>query len=418
MVGPIEVHRSHRSLRICVHRDEEVGMKINFKKIISLVLSSAIFYCCLSWLTKDNEISIMVKLGLVGAFILFALLIWFDELRTGRGYEKKSANKANFDWGMHYFRAFAIITIMATHYAFIFGYDRFNDVFLSSSTIYFLFISGYLCQYIDQHRRDTPLAYYRKKLLNVICPFVLFSVVFLYSRGVLSFDMDSVKAILLGRAQVPFWYIPFVSLLFAISPILCRMRNVRLIVACGVFVLFFVLFPFRPGISFKISWPYTFYLYSYFSVFYVVGFVYCRFRGVLDRLIKPNWYLFLLGAVLTSILLWNPNVIGVECFARDFVRGVQRSCVLVCFLILLGFLRARRIWVLDQLAKYSFTLYFIHFGLFSQTRRLHDILISHIPLPAIMSDCIVFCIYIGLMLFAAMLVKEVLGRRSRIFLGS
>ena len=393
------------------------GMKIS-KRVVSILTCAAILYCGLSCVS-EAPISDAVKLSAIGGFLLLALMIWLLELKRDGAAKKSKSDKTNFDWGMHYFRAFAILMIMATHYASRFGYSRFCDTFLSSSTIYFLFISGYLCQYIDCRRRDTPLAYYRKKLLNVICPFVLFSIVFLYARHALC-GIGSIRDVLLGRAQVPYWYIPFVSLLFAISPLLCRMRNGLLLSVFGISAFMFVVFPFRPGTAFNLSWPYTFYLYSYFSVFYVLGFVYCRFKDPVDRWINSrlNLLLFVGGGIVSAILLWDPNVLGVSCFSRGLVVGAQRSCVLAVFLILLGHLRTRKIRLLDWLAQYSFTLYFIHFGLFARTGRFHDVLISYIPLPVIAADCVVFCIYLAGMLFSAMVFKNVLGRHSRMLLGT
>lgn len=77
-------------------------------------------------------------------------------------------DKKNFDWGMHYFRGFAICAIVINHMAYYLGHESFQWAWLKNGTIFFLFISGYLCQFLDSRRRSSPMEYYSKKLKNVI----------------------------------------------------------------------------------------------------------------------------------------------------------------------------------------------------------------------------------------------------------
>ena len=95
--------------------------------------------------------------------------------------------KPGFDFGMHYFRAFAIFSVMAVHMWItppVEGHEelsRFLDmlrgVLFHSSTLYFIFISGYLFHFLSQKGFAT-LIYYRKKINNVIIPYLFLSVFF------------------------------------------------------------------------------------------------------------------------------------------------------------------------------------------------------------------------------------------------
>ena len=88
---------------------------------------------------------------------------------------------------MHYFRAFAIFSVISVHMWIVpplEGHEsmsRFLDmlrgVLFHSSTLYFVFISGYLFHFLAQRKFDLR-TYYRKKLLNVIVPYVILSVFF------------------------------------------------------------------------------------------------------------------------------------------------------------------------------------------------------------------------------------------------
>lgn len=325
------------------------------------------------------------------------------------------SDKKTFDWGMHYFRAFAILAIMATHYAASFGYTKLVSSALTSSTIYFLFISGYLCQFIDAKRRDQPTVYYRKKLTNVICPFLIFSLVFAALKGQLAFSVSFLKTLLCGQVQGQYWYIPFVSFLFLASPLFCRLGNRTMLAMTGIALALFFVFPFRPD-TFTIAWPDTFYLYSYFSVFYLLGFVYFRYRDRVDVWLKRFCPLTALGAVVLLVLLWT----GVEMSGRCHGWAVcgQRFLTMCVALVALSYLRDKRITVLDLLAQYSFTLYFIHFGLYALTHGVHDRLIALSHLPAPLADVVLFFVYLALMMGIAVCGKKVLGRFSRMVMGS
>ena len=78
--------------------------------------------------------------------------------------------KQGFDLAMHYFRAFAIFSVISVHMWIVpplEGHEsmsRFLDmlrgVLFHSSTLYFVFISGYLFHFLAQRKFDLRI-YYR-----------------------------------------------------------------------------------------------------------------------------------------------------------------------------------------------------------------------------------------------------------------
>lgn len=393
-------------------------MKIDYVRIAAIAFCSVIIYMALTFLAKGHVVPVLIKAGCSAAFVVVAATLWWVEYRQSRpAAPRVKKGPKSFDWGMHYFRAFAILAIMATHYAGSFGYYTLVEVALTSSTIYFLFISGYLCQYIDQRRREAPSNYYKKKLLNVIAPFIVFSLVFGFMKGITGLNLSFAKALLCGEVQGQYWYIPFVSGLFLISPIICRASDKALAITTILAFAAFLVFPFRPG-GFALAWPHTFYLYTYFTVFYIIGFVYCRYKEAIDRAVRPYWYVFAGAGVFLLLMLWHPDVLGLKCVERGLAIGLQRFCFLVCAVLGLSFLKDKKIAILDNLAKYSFTLYFIHFGLFAQTHAIHDRLVAMMPMPTLVSELFIFVAYVSIMLGCAMVVKIVLGKFSRSIIGS
>ena len=315
-----------------------------------------------------------------------------------------AVDKSSFDWQMHYFRAFAILMIMATHYCGVFGFDLLDRNFFRSSTIFFLFISGYLCQHIFDRRPQPPLTYFKKKLLNVISPFLVFSISIGLLRGDSPMAVSFWRDVLLGRIQLQYWYIPFVSVLFLVSPVLCRLKNRVLVPLTAASLLLLVLFPIRPEPVFAIAWPHTFHLYAYFTFFYLFGFVYCRYRKQMFGALKRNAIaVFALALAVSSVMPF---------FCSDALHAVHKTLLGAVILLLTDLIKSRKILVLDLLARYSFTLYFLHLGIFLQTRPFHDYLVSHLRLPVI-SELATFAIYVLAMLLASILAKSLLGTRSR-----
>lgn len=139
--------------------------------------------------------------------------------------------KQGFDLAMHYFRAFAIFSVISVHMWIVpplEGHEsmsRFLDmlrgVLFHSSTLYFVFISGYLFHFLAQRKFDLR-TYYRKKLLNVIVPYVILSVFFTgyaffwysYTGEVPRFTKlatgcrEFFQALLYGDVVLTYWYIP------------------------------------------------------------------------------------------------------------------------------------------------------------------------------------------------------------------
>lgn len=397
-------------------------MSKSLKRVLAICTCAGIAFFAPAISTKGPHVTIAIRTGLAGAFAAFCAVIWWFEYKRqkdkGEGLTSKPKAKTNFDWGMHYFRAFAILAIMACHYAGGFGYETANRVFFTTSTIYFLFISGYLCQFLDQKRREAPISYYKKKVLNVICPFIIFSLIFAILKGSFSCDFAFVKQLLLGRVQGQYWYIPFVSFLFLASPFICRMKNGKLLTLFSVSAFFFFVFAKRPGV-FTVRWPAVFYMYAFFTVWYIMGFVYCRYKSQVDVILNGHWRLFLAGALFLFLIIWAPDWLGLSHVRGGGVTCIQRFLTMCCILVLLGKIRDKRIWFLDQTAKFSFTLYFIHFAVYIQLSGVRDMLLSRMMfLPTVVAEILVFAVYVALMLVLSIIFKTAFGKASRSLLGS
>lgn len=85
-----------------------------------------------------------------------------------------------------------------------------------------------------------------------------------------------------------------------------------------------------------------------------------------------------------------------------------------CVLVALQRLKDRRIWLLDQIAKLSFTLYFIHFAVYIQLAGVRNVLLDKMAfLPTLASECLVYVVYVVLMLMISLVFKTAFGKSSR-----
>jgi len=345
---------------------------------------------------------------------------------------------------MHYLRAFAIVCILLEHLWWYIGLYEEARAYLHGSSIYFLFISGYLCQHLSSRRPSSAKTYYRRKIENVISPYLMWSlltILFVWITGqtrigVISPDKicwaNLPRILLLGWAQGPYWYIPFVSGLFLISPLLTRIGDARML---HVFLIFFALaicIPIRPWSEEFV--PYVL-RYSYFGWSFFLGFLYARFKRRIDpflnlyvgpalvlgillglRLLQPDWFTF----GYPSYDFPEPDSIAFI-LGGSLAQSLQKLFFLVPAVSLANHFSRKHIVVLDWLATYSFSLYFTHHFFVQDFVRLQKWLFTVLepgPLVILPLQLGLSVLFIAFNLVLAMVLKKLFGRWSRRFIGA
>lgn len=316
-------------------------------------------------------------------------------------------DKGSFDWATHGFRGIAILAVMACHFCAMSGYERTNRIFFTGATHFFLFISGYLCRYVFDRKAEHPLTYYRKKITNVISPYLLFTAIFSLTISKNGFLTD----LLNGSAQAAYWYIPFVTTLFLISPILCRLNRATM---PALFAVAFIASVFIPERQYPLSWqwPKVLHLYTYFVPYYLLGFIYARFRTLSDKLISRLIIPIAVMAILLYVAIAFPQM-NFAAIHEDLLVSLQRLTMIALTLWLLRKLPNRRIAALDYLASVSFSLFFTHDIFF------HGLL-AIIPngLRNGYFDTVTFAVGSAILTALCLGAKKLLGRFSRPLIGS
>ena len=362
-----------------------------------------------------------------------------DEDKQVGGVERKKRS-GNFDWSMHYFRGFAIVCIVLTHLTLEVGRAWLHTALFGASTIFFLFISGYLCKFLDMKKKTNTGVYYKKKFLNVILPYFVCSAItiaLVYCTGVPHIKLfnpfaasagDWIRVFAYGRAQSSYWYIPFVSILFLISPLLLRLSGPVMCVVTMIGFVFSIIFPSR-GYPFTISWPNTFYLFTYFFPSYCLGFVYAEYREKIENAYFRFWWVlaalsFMVFSALVFCAVGATPSLGLHMCDAPLARSVEKLLLIGVAIRAFSVIKSKRVALLDAFAEYSFTIYFLHRFFISDAIFVRGWvgdrlgLVNWNSLLGAGVDVVLYSAYIFLMLLLAMVLKTAFGKYSRSFIGS
>ncbi len=283
---------------------------------------------------------------------------------------------------LHAFRGFAIANIVLLHvFSLVLDFNMthaglspaekwiyiFNEVMFHDSTIYFALISGLLFSVVLRRRGWNR--FFRSKLTNVIAPFAVMSLLFtlvdrFYYGASAAGDprMGLLGKYLLnlwhGTAQLSYWYIPVIVVLFAATPLLNSLVTGRH-AGMGIIVMASLpLFLSRTGREVSLGTV------GYFAGVYSVGiFLGEGYAGNLAFLRRWRGTLGAIAAASTValVLLYTRDIdmIG-RVSIRESLFYVQKLAF--CGLILCYMQRWEKHLpgALDQLAVYSFAIYFMH----------------------------------------------------------
>lgn len=342
-----------------------------------------------------------------------------------------SVTKKPFLWSFHYFRTFAIINIIFIHTwrfppnskfiqssSFV---DATRDMLFHGSTIYFLFISGFLFHYLSTNFNIR--GYYTSKIKNVITPYVFISIFLIFAE-----DFTGQKAnlpwfeyvfkipqqLINGTASFQFWYIPFIILVFAISPLFLQLKEKDFVrFAPWIFVL--------PILGTRTQIYITLGQFIYFLPVYLWGiYVSMRYIHVMKK-VKRYRISLLLIAVSTSVILLfvDHEYQYLGTFSpRESLVYLQKMSITFLILNLSQNIHHNKYWVLDILAKISFALYFLHVIFDRHLKKIYFVVADFTPQALQIPVSIVYVLFLLMvnMLFC-LILKKTLGNRSRYFIG-
>jgi surface polysaccharide O-acyltransferase-like enzyme len=338
---------------------------------------------------------------------------------------------------LHAFRAVAILFIVAGHCVRLFDWgdtprvELFLLDALENGTVLFVFIAGYLFEYLSG--KFEYRSYASTKLRNVILPYLIISVPALI-HDVLITDPSINFPQLAGTGWVqqvcwflvqggaginfPMWFIPMIALFYVAAPAFMQfVKRPGLYAILPVLVVVSLLLHRPSHARFDTLAQALYYLPAYLA-----GMWASHARERLEPLLIRYWLPLsvTLGVMLVAQWRWSPfhgNYGGLASFSQEngLIDWLFLQKFLMCFVLLglMGRWYRRRIPAVDYVADLSFPVFFLHayfifvFGLFFSEPPPGN--------PAIFFATVGTIFGASIILAAS--VKKLLGDRSRWVLG-
>lgn len=338
---------------------------------------------------------------------------------------------------IHYLRGVAIVMIIGVHargYSIEWSDQRGFDFFVAlfdNGTILFVFIAGFLFQYLNQEEFNY-FGYLKQKSRFVLLPYILFSLPILVLRLYLgpgdlpldeSFTQKSVFYQLIyylatGLHMVPFWFMPMIFLFYLSSFLLHRINNHAFYTFVFPLILVVGLFTFRPENNAN---PLLSYL--HFLPIYLTGMwaSYHHSKIIAQR----NWLVILITLIYVLITVFELTGL-IELDKRLTMESVWSEkkfifniyvfkAIILCFILVIAFksVQHKKSIMLNNLAACSFGMYFIHFYFISIYRALCGPLSFNT-----VSFLAYFVVLVGISWGSIYGIKKITGRYSRYLTGS
>lgn len=331
---------------------------------------------------------------------------------------------------IHLFRAFAIFSIMMAHLwsSADFGTQlaiarHCSNVFFGNSTIYFIFISGFLFQYLSSNFQIKQ--YYGKKIKFVILPYLIISLAITMATLFKGYFFEQQNFPLIeflkiyfiniinGKAAYQFWYIPFIVIVFFISPCLLRIpeRYDKIVILISAVL---PLLGTRTGIEI------TFYQFLYFFPIYILGFYTSKYYFFIvervEKYYKILLWIFIIATAILVPLYLHDTKYGVFSI-REMIFYIQKISLTFFLIVKLKGIKSNRFF--NMLANYSFALYFLHtfIPLYTEWSILQYI-DSHLANFGFILSFILALVYIFITVFIIWAIKKILKANSRYIIGA
>ncbi len=335
-----------------------------------------------------------------------------------------------------HFRAVTILLVVASHsYA---GWRRDSILEISAAnlitgaTALFVFISGFFFHHAF-HRNFHYGRFMRKKTVAVLVPYLVLSTAFMLDTlrkgGAITYDVrfsddpwvDGVAAALAkyatGNAHYVYWYVPFIMLMFALSPVFLRFIDLKLrsqvLLVVGALTL--ASFVWRSRLSLN-----PLHSVLYFVGFYLLGILFSLHRERVERAFTRTsaavlWTLTVLVAVASAFAGQVGNMHKENPWEyTGFDWMVPLKVAMIAAMLASAFLFAKReSRVLGHLAKTSFAIFFVHPWFIEPMKQL----VPERLLGDASGAAVLFLLVLGATLATIALVKAILGDCSRYVIG-
>lgn len=347
---------------------------------------------------------------------------------------------------IHNLRGLAILFVVGVHAA-GYNYDwvthpkvrhflhSFFDPSEGNGTVLFLFIGGFLFQYLT-HNSFNFKKYLEQKFLNIILPYILISIPIIIIRLNTHYESLSLPEnfhdrpllyqffyqLLTGTHMPPFWFISTIVLFYFSAPLLHALDNRTFYKYFFPFILLSCMFTYRPAHNAN---PVL--AYFHFIPIYIMG-MWASFNR--DKILSYGWRLGIpLLLIYLTITLFDLTGQLTLSRSMSFEKVIDDQvlvfniymfkAIVLCIFLLITFYKLRDLEmpILEVLGHYSFGVFFVHYILIAILRKTIEALNVTIDF-SLTSWLIYFVLVLMISILAVYAVKKLTGRYSRYLIGS
>lgn len=299
-------------------------------------------------------------------------------------------------------------------------------------TIFFVLISGYLFQHLS-YKYETR-SYWKSKIKNIICPYIAVSLATfpllhletvqslpLFATGEESLLTWALRMLATGQHSEPMWYIPMISVIFLMGPVLYKVSQKDLTVP-AILGLLWAVITYKPE-----PWN-TFLNVLHYLPVYIVGMFMCQKHDAIMRQLRGN---------IAAIAVFFLVLMGVSFHEKYELHAINQSGGylmsvenIVLFALVFYALEQWRLpaWVgktTSYLANISLAVYLIHMVL---VHKLLALLLTLSWWPAVtnspsglvstFANAVFTAVILLLCAGVTELVRLAAGRKSRLLVGA
>lgn len=324
-------------------------------------------------------------------------------------------------------RGLAILIVVANHVNDVVPLSSalgpIPDVLFRHINIVFIFVSGYLFQYLSGGFEYG--SFLARKFRNVVTPYLIVSIpaVAIYLTGLKpvkdgigdpSDPLLAVKLLLTGTHLGPLWFIPMIMSVFLISPLLIRLDRAR---------AYLLILP-ALGLALAVGRPENnanpLQAAVFFLPVFLVGMMFARYREAVDpALRRDDVFAALLGAFIGfTIAVAYCGVPLATPLIDDAIYVSKFALVALCYAACMRWYAYLPRWT-APVGLASFGVFFLH-GYFVAAAKMavdHFKLAEAHPAHALVLYAMIYVAVLVASFQATNLVRLVAGARSRIVIG-
>lgn len=302
-----------------------------------------------------------------------------------------------------------------------------------NGTIMFVFIGGFLFQYLN--RRSFEFSkYLQSKFKYVILPYLIFSIPIILFRihsnyyqpglpdGFPDYNVlfQFLYYLFVGSHMAPFWFISAIILYYITSPLFHFLDRPFFYKWIFPVVALIGMFTYRPDHNAN-----PFLAYVHFIPVYLAGMCishyHDRFFAIAPKLVLPLTLVYFAISFLDVRGMLQPDLTfeqvvreGIVVFNFYYLRAIVLT--ILC-LIVFYILRNQRLPVFDVLGHYSFGIFFLHFIIIMATRKAMELAGVTVDFTLI-TFLLYFTFITGVSTVGVYAIKRLAGDYSRNLIGS